>query len=192
MLEDDLVEIIPLRGITKQRIRDLDREFLTRLIDLLRTMPVELSERLTIGSAMRYSEEQQRAYNAYKMGYGGLAARPGTSRHEFGEAVDFWPPEGVPYNPRNRKYREALAWLYENAPLYGIRGLSIYDGKRNMQHDTKDLVHFQKMSIDEWQRAVPEEYPERDDINETKVPLWERLMQGIVWFWDIRRDWWKR
>jgi len=192
MLVDDLMELIPLRDITKQRIEDLDQEFLERLIKLLSAMPPRLLRRLTIGSAKRYPEEQERAWQAYQGGYGGLAARPGTSRHEFGEAVDFWPAVGIAYNPNNRRYRQSLKWLYENAPRFGIRGLSTIDGKGKMHHNVKDLIHFQKMTIGEWQRAEPneeQEYPENVDLTqEPDLPWWDRALDRLANWW---LPWWK-
>jgi phosphopantetheine adenylyltransferase len=47
-----------------------------------------LPETARITSGVRSYEEQERLYRRYKSGEGGLAAPPGTSRHEFGRAVD--------------------------------------------------------------------------------------------------------
>lgn len=49
----------------------------------------ESGGKVTISSGHRTTEEQQRLYDLYKSGQGNLAAKPGTSRHEHGTAVDF-------------------------------------------------------------------------------------------------------
>lgn len=49
----------------------------------------EAGGKVTISSGYRTRDEQQALYDKYKSGNGNLAARPGTSKHEHGEAVDF-------------------------------------------------------------------------------------------------------
>ncbi len=49
----------------------------------------ESGGRVTISSGYRTHEEQQTLYNNYIAGKGNLAAKPGSSRHEHGMAVDF-------------------------------------------------------------------------------------------------------
>jgi D-alanyl-D-alanine carboxypeptidase/Transglycosylase SLT domain len=49
----------------------------------------ESNGRVTVTSGFRTFEEQQELYQRYLSGSGNLAAKPGTSRHEFGLAVDF-------------------------------------------------------------------------------------------------------
>ena len=44
---------------------------------------------VTISSGWRSYDQQVRLYNLYRQGRGNLAARPGTSKHEAGAAVDF-------------------------------------------------------------------------------------------------------
>lgn len=66
---------------------------------------------LGISSAYRSRAEQERLYAAYLAGTGNLAARPGTSNHEFGQAIDF---RGTP---------GAFDWLVENAERFGLRNL---------------------------------------------------------------------
>lgn len=63
---------------------------------------------LQITSGMRTRAEQQRLYDLYKAGKGNIAARPGTSNHEKGEAIDFANSPG------------AWAWLKKNAPRFGF------------------------------------------------------------------------
>lgn len=49
----------------------------------------ESNGKVTVVSGFRSNEEQQRLYEKYLAGTGNLAAKPGTSKHEHGEAVDF-------------------------------------------------------------------------------------------------------
>jgi LAS superfamily LD-carboxypeptidase LdcB len=66
---------------------------------------------LTINSGGRTHEEQSALYNAYKSGRGNLAAAPGTSVHETGNAVDFG---GAAHG-----YGPQQTWLAQNAGRYG-------------------------------------------------------------------------
>lgn len=63
---------------------------------------------LVISSGMRTRAEQQRLWDLYQAGKGNIAARPGTSNHEKGEAIDFANTPG------------AWAWLKRNAPRFGF------------------------------------------------------------------------
>lgn len=63
---------------------------------------------LVINSGMRTRAEQEYLYNLYKAGKGNIAAKPGTSLHEQGEAIDFANTPG------------AWAWLKRNAPRFGF------------------------------------------------------------------------
>ena len=65
----------------------------------------------SISSGFRTREEQQRLYDKYKNGTGNLAAKPGTSKHESGLAVD------INWSQLNSRQR---AWLRENLPKFGI------------------------------------------------------------------------
>lgn len=65
---------------------------------------------LQIGSGWRSRQEQERLYAAYKNGTGNLAAKPGTSNHESGLAIDF---ENTP---------GAFDWLKKNAAQFGFHG----------------------------------------------------------------------
>ena len=67
--------------------------------------------RLEIRSAFRSRREQERLYAAYRNGTGNLAARPGTSNHERGQAIDF------------KGNRGAWDWLARNAERFGFRNL---------------------------------------------------------------------
>lgn len=49
----------------------------------------ESGGKITISSGRRSSQEQEVLYRRYKSGKGPLAAKPGTSKHEHGGAIDF-------------------------------------------------------------------------------------------------------
>jgi hypothetical protein len=66
---------------------------------------------LQINSAHRSRAEQERLYAAYLNGTGNLAAKPGTSNHEKGQAIDFKNTPG------------AYDWLAKNAEKYGFKNL---------------------------------------------------------------------
>jgi hypothetical protein len=63
-----------------------------------------------ITSAGRTYEEQSKLYNDYINGRGGKAARPGTSKHETGRALD------LPGDARAwvRKHGEDYGWIKDN------------------------------------------------------------------------------
>lgn len=67
---------------------------------------------LPINSGGRTHEEQQHLYDLYRAGRGNLAARPGTSVHESGRAVDFGGPI---QNASSAQH----AWLVQNASRWG-------------------------------------------------------------------------
>lgn len=69
---------------------------------------------LIVNSGGRTYAEQAAAYARYKAGRGNLAARPGTSVHEFGRAVDFGGPI---QNANSREHR----WLQQNAHVWGFK-----------------------------------------------------------------------
>ena len=66
---------------------------------------------LQISSSYRSREEQERLYQAYLNGTGNLAAKPGSSNHESGLAIDFKNTSG------------AYDWLKKNAGRYGLKNL---------------------------------------------------------------------
>lgn len=67
---------------------------------------------LSIVSGGRSRQDQERLYAAYKAGRGNLAAKPGTSVHESGRAVDFGGPI---QNARSAQH----VWLQQNAGRFG-------------------------------------------------------------------------
>ena len=66
---------------------------------------------LKITSAHRSREQQEVLYQKYLNGTGNLAAKPGTSNHESGLAIDFTNTPG------------AHAWLAKNAGRFGLKNL---------------------------------------------------------------------
>lgn len=49
----------------------------------------ESGGKVTVSSGYRTNQQQQALYEAYQNGTGNLAAKPGTSKHEHGEAIDW-------------------------------------------------------------------------------------------------------
>lgn len=66
--------------------------------------------KLQIESGLRTHAEQEKLYQAYLNGTGNLAAKPGTSNHESGEAIDYSNTPG------------AFDWLKKNAAKFGFHG----------------------------------------------------------------------
>lgn len=66
---------------------------------------------LQIVSGWRSRQEQEVLYQKYLNGTGNLAAKPGTSNHESGQAIDFKNTPG------------AFAWLKKNAEKFGLKNL---------------------------------------------------------------------
>ena len=66
---------------------------------------------LKITSAHRSRAKQEELYAKYKAGTGNLAAKPGTSNHESGLAIDFTNTPG------------AYDWLAKNAGKFGLKNL---------------------------------------------------------------------
>lgn len=62
----------------------INQELLTKLAQV----GEKIGEKVTIVSGFRSRDEQKRLYNLYKAGKGNLAAPPGHSNHETGNAVD--------------------------------------------------------------------------------------------------------
>ncbi|MCB9764370.1 MAG: peptidoglycan-binding protein [Alphaproteobacteria bacterium] len=65
---------------------------------------------LRLNSGFRTMAEQQELYRRYLAGTGNLAARPGYSNHQHGQALDI-----------SVTARSAYNWMHRNAPRYGWR-----------------------------------------------------------------------
>lgn len=123
-----------LSGSRDMNIDGLSPRFSDSLHRALGAMPPDLRSHLEINEGYRSTGYQAQLYNRYQHG-GGLAAPPGKSRHNFGDAVDFSPVGGYGANYDRQKYQAALNWLYENGGQYGI------ENPANIR--VRDPHHFQ-------------------------------------------------
>jgi hypothetical protein len=96
---------------TNVNIAGLNPVFADRLVNAIRDAEAATGERAVFTSAHRTREEQAAAYNRFLQGKTALAAPPGRSRHERGDAVDLRPGK-------------VLDWLHQNAHKYGLEFLS--------------------------------------------------------------------
>jgi hypothetical protein len=98
----------------------LQPEFASRLAAAGQAYERETGRKAQFGETGRSYDVQAGYYNKFRSGTGGLAAPPGTSRHEIGQATDI--PDGPFQN-----------WMHRNAARFGIQGL----------RDPRDPNHFQ-------------------------------------------------
>ena len=84
------------------------------LASAIQRLIAEAPFRIGISSGFRTRAQQQALYNRYKAGKGALAAAPGRSNHEHGNAVDL----DYPDDPAQR--RAAVQWVRQNAARFGI------------------------------------------------------------------------
>lgn len=70
------------------RIKDMEPEMQQRLINAAIEYKRATGKTMQINSTVRYTEEQRALRAKYEAGKGALAARPGSSPHEFGRAID--------------------------------------------------------------------------------------------------------
>ena len=86
-----------------------------KLTALYNEAPPDIQANFRIGSGVRSNEEQARLYQNYLEGKGPLAAPPGKSRHQVGNALDLW------YGERGTAERERVKqWVHANAPRFGL------------------------------------------------------------------------
>jgi hypothetical protein len=95
---------------TGARIEGTSPVFAHRLRSALEAAETATGERARIDSLKRTTGEQAQLYQRYITGQGGLAAPPGYSRHELGEAADIH--DG-----------KVLDWLHQHAGEYGLEFL---------------------------------------------------------------------
>lgn len=107
------------RDRSAARIEGTSPVFANRLRTAIEAAEAATGERGKIESLKRTTEEQARLFQRYQSGQGGLAAPPGQSRHEFGEAADIH--DG-----------KVLDWLHQHAGEYGLEFLK---GK-NFENDS--------------------------------------------------------
>lgn len=90
----------------RAKLAELAPSFRRRLEQLLTAAPT----RIAITSGYRSRAKQQALYDAWRAGTGNPANRPGTSKHETGQAADL-------------RYVGAgsQAWAHANAGRYGLR-----------------------------------------------------------------------
>lgn len=123
-------------GDGRRSIEGLSPPFRTGISAMFRDMPPELRAAVEINEATRSNEYQAELHEKYRSGRGGIAAPPGKSRHNHGEAIDLSPPAGD-WKNKSPEYKAALEWIYANGSRYGIHNP---DGLR-----TKDPHHFELM-----------------------------------------------
>lgn len=77
---------------------------------------------LTINSGFRSYPEQKALYDAYKAGKGNLAAAPGKSNHQSGEAIDMPMAmgKGNPSSTNISTWSAVYRWMVKNARTYGF------------------------------------------------------------------------
>lgn len=92
------------------RFDGMNPEFAGRLRTALEDAEQATGVPTRINSLTRTTDEQAAAYRRYQTGQGGLAAPPGHSRHEVGEAADIAPGK-------------VLDWMHQNADRYGLEFL---------------------------------------------------------------------
>jgi hypothetical protein len=96
-------------------------EFSASLRSAIEDAEAATGERAKIESLTRTGAEQAAAYQRYRTGQVGLAAPPGTSRHEYGQAGDI--ADG-----------KVLDWLHQNADQYGLSFLKGKDFIKDPGH----------------------------------------------------------
>lgn len=113
------------------RTESLTPDFRTRLNAAIKVAEERTGDRAQINSATRTTAEQVNLFERYRLGIGGRAAPPGTSRHEIGEAVDL--AEG--------KVLKELRNMWASGELnkYGLEFLKDRNGKPIMD----DTGHIQ-------------------------------------------------
>lgn len=120
---EDLGQIIPiqrgplLRSDRGDGVAGLSPAYVSSFARMLNDMPPETRDQIEIASAHRSTAHQAELYARHRAG-GPLAAPPGRSRHEHGEAIDLAPRGGYPND--GPAYRRALDWIYANSERYGI------------------------------------------------------------------------
>lgn len=92
------------------RFAGMNPEFAGRLRSAIQDAEAATGEKTQINSLTRTTGEQAAAFARYQSGQGGLAAPPGHSRHEVGEAADIQPGK-------------VLDFLHQNADKYGLEFL---------------------------------------------------------------------
>lgn len=139
-------------------VEGVSPQFATRLQTALADAEKATGETARIESLKRTTAEQSILYQRYRTGQGGLAAPPGYSRHEVGEAADI--PNG-----------KVLDFLHQNAGKYGLEFLK-------GSGFTNDPGHVQMAKGDV---SLPQGAPQRIDLG-ADTPT-TRLWQSTIADW---------
>ena len=102
----DTSGLLPLNG-SDERLFGAAALWFNRMYEAASADGVELRA----VSGHRTYGRQKALWAAYKAGKGNLAARPGTSRHEYGQAVDI--------DTRNQTDLAVIGWLHRHGHRYG-------------------------------------------------------------------------
>jgi hypothetical protein len=130
---------------------DVNPEFAGRLSQAIRDAEAATGGQAQIGpnGLGRTYEEQADLYRRYQAGEIGLAARPGNSRHEVGNAADIAPGP-------------VLDWLHANAGQYGLEFLS-------GNAFAVDPVHIQMAGMEYANNGQPQ--PQQDPAQQAVASL---------------------
>lgn len=131
-LDPELLKFLMSRGQGLEGA-GVDPVFAQRLQAALQAAEGATGAQTQISDLYRSPERQAQYYAAYKAGKGGLAAPPGRSRHQLGQAADI----------RRGPVRD---WMAENSGQYGIEPLKGPLARM-------DPVHFQMMR--DWKGEIP-------------------------------------
>lgn len=111
----NLISAAKLGGKPSQSIAAIKAPFASKVEAMLQDMPPELRKQFSIVSGFRTKEEQERIYE--KNGRNNhVAAPPGHSNHEFGEAID----AGAGGSHKNFGSSEVGKWVHANSEKYGL------------------------------------------------------------------------
>lgn len=137
-----------------RRASGLNPTFASGLTRAVMDFEDQTGQTVNLNSLKRSTEEQARLYARFLGGRGGLAAPPGRSRHEVGEAGDI--PDG-PF----------LKWMHQNANNYGLEFLngnafSADPGHVQLARDmqAQDMSARQQMSAKPWEQYQSSAQPQ--------------------------------
>lgn len=112
-----------------------------RVSAMLSDAPPDISQASAVTSGLRTNQQQADAYHRYQTGQGGLAAPPGKSLHETGQAADW-----------TFKNPQADQWVHQNA---GRFGLEFPLGARDPNHMQLVKGEVQRTGLEAIKSGVP-------------------------------------
>lgn len=124
-----------------------------QLATIAQRIVAESGGRITISSGRRSTQEQQTLYERYRAGKGPLAAKPGTSKHEHGEAIDFGGDMGLlrqlatKYGLINSVPGEAWHWTLGDEDGSHVNRHSEYDLGDDTSSNPQDVLANRLHSI---------------------------------------------